>query len=52
MIETQIERCRAIVDQHRWNLADTYHNSAVSGTSYKRPGRHSSVATTCGARRD
>ncbi len=38
-IETQIERCRAIIDQHGWNLVSTYQDSAVSGTSYKgRPG--------------
>lgn len=35
-IETQIERCQAVIDQHGWHLVDTFHDSAVSGTSYKR----------------
>ena len=35
-IETQIERCKALIDQRGWNLASTYQDSAVSGTSYKR----------------
>ncbi|POH33796.1 MULTISPECIES: recombinase family protein [Sinorhizobium] len=35
-IETQIERCQATIDQHGWHLVETYQDSAVSGTSYKR----------------
>ncbi|MFD1330370.1 recombinase family protein [Mycoplana ramosa] len=35
-IETQLARCQAVIDQHGWQLVETYHDSAVSGTSYKR----------------
>ncbi|WP_430246043.1 recombinase family protein [Neorhizobium sp. DAR64861/K0K2] len=35
-IETQLERCQATIAQHDWRLVDTLHDSAVSGTSYKR----------------
>ena len=35
-IETQLERCQATITQHDWHLVDTFHDSAISGTSYKR----------------
>ncbi len=35
-IETQLERCEATIAQHDWHLVDTFHDSAISGTRYKR----------------